>query len=489
MAILRFLRPLSRAAWLLAACTACAWAQQDTADRLWQGTEQQLQQSRQQSRPAVPGQSPRGRAFDAALQTLTQSPYERVQQLTSAILEAVNQRHWFAADRLLRDYAEVPQHDPALQVFVAASRAAAEGDFTAAIEGYRDVLQANPRFTRGELDLARVLYADNQLRDAQRIFESLRAQQLPPEIARHIDDYLQAVAQRGRLRVSLSVSAVREDNLNGASALVDPCAVVFFGFCLPNEPGKKAADNGVYVEAALHKLWPLPGRHGILLRSIHYGNRYRHEDSYDNLVSTTYLGYQYASARSQFQLLPLFEYYEEGGRRIYHASGVRTSIGRQLGERAQVEASHEYKARHFTAGLQQLQGDFQSVGLFGSYALRADLTLYGNLVWRRNDAALDMFAYRERIARLGFYKSFAGQLLLNAAYGHRQKRAEGIHPLFGRRQRDHENSLYLSVSLPGHSWQGLTPSVSYEYRDNRSNIAHAYNHEKSRLTLGFNKVF
>lgn len=489
MAILRFLRPCARAAWLLAACSACAWAQQDTADRLWQGTEQQLQQSRQQSRPAPPEQGPRGRAFDSALQALAQSPYERVQQLTFAILNAVNQHHWFAADRLLRDYAEVPQHDPALQVFVTASRAAAEGDFDAAIEGYREVLRANPRFTRGELDLARVLYADNQLRDAQRIFERLRTQQLPPEISRHIDAYLQAVDQRGRLRVSLSVSAVREDNLNSASTLVDPCAVVFFGLCLPNEPGEKAADNGVYVEAALHKLWSLSGGHGLLLRSINYGNRYRHEQRYDNLASTTYLGYQYTSARSQFQLLPLFEYAEEGGRRIYHASGVRTSLGRQLGERAQLEASYEYKARHFSSGLQHLQGDFQSLGLFGSYALRADLALYGNLVWRRSDAQLDMFAYRERIVRLGFHKSFAGQLVLNAAYGHRQKQADGIHPVFGRRQRDHENSLYLSASLPGHSWQGLTPTVSYEVRDNRSNIAHAYSYEKSRIALGFNKVF
>ena len=31
--------------------------------------------------------------------------------------------------------------------------------------------------------------------------------------------------------------------------------------------------------------------------------------------------------------------------------------------------------------------------------------------------------------------------------------------------------------------------LTYEYRNNRSSIPHAYDYEKNRITLGFNKTF
>ncbi|SHE55473.1 Tetratricopeptide repeat-containing protein [Lampropedia hyalina DSM 16112] len=474
------------AVWLLAASWP-VWAQQDTADRLWQGVEQR---SRQQVAPEPLGEDAQTSLYDPALAALLQTPHQRIQQLTLAILNAVNQRDWFGADRLLRQYVQVPQHDPSLEMFVMSSRMAAGGDYEGAIAGYQAVLQANPQFVRGELDMARVLYADHRLRDAQEVFDRLHSQPLPPSVIQHIDEYLKALKQRRQPRFSLSVSAVREDNVNGASTVVDPCALVFLGVCLPNTPGQKRAASGVYVEATLNKLWPLAGNHGLMLRSINYGNHYRHESDFDNLVSTNYLGYQYASARQQWQVLPLFEYDREGGRKIYHAFGVRASFTRQLNERAQVEASYEFKARHFSPQFSEnLQGHLQSFSLFGTYAFKPDLAAYGSLSWRESDARLPIFAYREKVARLGIYKAFGNQVTVNAAYGYRQKQAEADNAVFGRRQRDHEGSIYLNLALPGYQWQGFTPTASYEYRDNRSSIPHAYSHQKNRLTLGVRKDF
>lgn len=478
--------------WLPLLAAAPARAQQDTAERLWQGTEQQAQQAQQARRQAAPAplDEDAQRALYGPAAALTQTPLTRIQQLTQAILQAVNQRDWFGADRLLRQYAQVPQHDPALVTFVAASRLAAEGDFSGAIAQYRAVLRTNPEFTRGNLDLARVLYADNRLRDAREVFERLRGQPLPPEVLHHVDEYLRALNQRGRMRVSLSVSAVRENNVNNASTVVDPCALVFYGACLQNEPGEKRGATGLYAEATLDKLWPLGGNHGLMLRSINYGNRYRHENGFGNLVSTTYLGYQYASARNQFQLLPLFEFDEEGGRKVYHAFGARLGYMRQLNERAQVEAAYEYKARRFSPIFKDnLQGDFRSLSLFGNYAFAPGLTGYGSLTWRDSEAEQPIFHYREKAARIGIFKNFSGRVTVNAAYGWRVRQAQAANAVFGKRQRDHEGSIYLNVTLPGYAWHGLTPTATYEYRDNRSTIPHAYAYEKHRLTLGVNKVF
>lgn len=471
--------------WLLSAALSVQ-AQPDTADRLWQGAEQQ---SRQQPAPMPVEESGAGSLLDSALATLTQTPHIRLQQLTLAVLEAVNRRDWFGADRLLRQYALVPQHDPALFAFVDASRLAAQGDYGAAIARYREALRTNPQFTRGQLDLARVLYADNQLRDAREAFEQLRARPLPPEIQGHIHDYLQALAQRSRLRISMTVSASLEDNVNNVSTIVDPCALLFYGICLENEAGKEIGATGLYAEATFDKLWPLAGRHALMLRSINYGNSYRHAHAYDNLASTTYLGYQYSSGGNQLQLLPLFEFNREGGQKIYHAWGLRAGIQRQLSPGVQLEASYEYKARQFARGLENLQGDTQSLMLFGSYALRSDLLLYSSLSWRFSDAHLPIFIYREKQARLGMYKSFAGQVTANVSYAYRHKHAEEANRVFGKRQRDREGSIYINLALPGHQWQGLTPSLTYEYRHNRSTIAHSYSYEKNRVTLGFNKLF
>lgn len=482
-----FPRSLCWIAWLWCLGLGCAWAQQDTADRLWQGAEQQSRQIRRQTLPSRPeGQ---GSWVHESMLSAWQVPEARVGQLTLAILNAVNQHDWFGADRLLRQYRQVPRHDPALFTFVEASRLAALGDHADAIDRYRQVLRANPLFTRGDLDLARVLFIDNRLRDAREIFQRLQARQLPPEIERHVADYLAAIEQRTRMRITLSLSAVREDNLNNASTIVDPCALRFLDACFENVPGRKAADTGAYFEGTLNKLWPLAGNHAFMLRSLNYGNRYRHEDDYGNLASTTYLGYQYGSARNQFQFLPLFEYDREGGHKAYHAFGFRTSISRQLSPRAMLEASYETKYRHFAQRLESLEGDFRSMGLFGQYVIRPDLLVYGSLAWRESGARLGIFAYREKSARLGIYKSFGGKVAVSMAYGYRQRQADEAVALFEKRQRDHEGSLYVNVSLPGYAWHGMTPTLSYEYRKNRSSIPHLHTYEKNRLTLGFTKVF
>ncbi|MGC3987374.1 MAG: surface lipoprotein assembly modifier [Pseudorhodoferax sp.] len=158
-------------------------------------------------------------------------------------------------------------------------------------------------------------------------------------------------------------------------------------------------------------------------------------------------------------------------------------------EQLQVEMGYEFKARRFSTALQNLQGDMHSVSMFANYALRADVALYGQLIWRDSDARMAVFAYRERIARLGVMVALGTDATMNLSYGYRGRSADAANAVFGKQQRDHENSIYVQLGLPGYAWAGLTPSVSYEYRNNSSTIAHAYNYEKSRLTLGMTKVF
>ncbi|KAF1047393.1 MAG: hypothetical protein GAK38_01912 [Xylophilus sp.] len=186
----------------------------------------------------------------------------------------------------------------------------------------------------------------------------------------------------------------------------------------------------------------------------------------------------------------MFEFDDEGGRKVYHAFGARAGYLRQLNERAQVEATYEYKARRFSPIFSEnIQGDFRAVSLFGNYALAPGLLGYGSLIWRESEARQQIFHYREKAARLGIFKNFSGQVTVNAAYGWRGRQAKIANAVFGRRQRDHKGSIYLNVSLPGYAWHGLTPTMTYEYRDNRSSIPHAYDYEKNRLVLGVSKVF
>ncbi|MDH0865033.1 surface lipoprotein assembly modifier [Mitsuaria sp. GD03876] len=473
---------------LIAPAPGGARAQQDPQQRLWQGMEQQ--QSQQRSAPAPLREAVASRSPDSPLAAMVQPPEDRLQRQQLAVLDAVNRRDWFGADRLLREYLRMPRHSPAMSGFVAASRAAAAGELGPAVTGYEAVLEADPRFTRATLDLARTLYADNRVRDAREAFDRLRTQALPPEVTRHIDEYLLAIERRVRAQWSLSVSAVREDNVNSASTVVDPCALVLFDQCLANTPGDKLSDTGVYVEGSVSRWWPLAGHHGLLARGLVYGNHYARHDEFDNLVAAVYAGYQYASASAQVQVLPLLEVDLEGGREIYRAFGVRAAYTRPLGPRAQLEASLEYKARRFAPRFAaSLEGDVRSASLFGQYVLPGGWLAFGHLMWRESEARETVFALREQVARVGINKSFADQASVSLAYGRREKRAEAANLVFGKRQRDHEDSLFLNVSVPRWGWQGLTPTLGYEYRNNRSSIPHAYNYEKHRLTLGVNAVF
>lgn len=465
------------------------YAQQDTSDRLWMQSEQNSQRLQQQLLPDDTD-SQASEAYQAAIDAMTLTPEGRLQRLTLEILKAVNHKDWFGASRLLSQYARVPHHDPALFDFVSASRLAASGDYNHAVDQYRKVLETNPYFSRGSLDLGRVLYTDNRLHDAGIVFRQLKTQAHPDDIRQYIDQYTKAIEERQQLHVSLSASWVHEDNLNQASTYVDSCAMIFDGACHTNIPVAKKGDSGLYYEASADKLWSLAGHHNILFRSINYGNHYYHENSYDNFVSTNYLGYQFNSARNQIQVLPSFEYDNEGGHKAYHAFGMRTSFRRQLTPRALAELSYEYKNRHFSHNFSYLQGNYQGISLFGVYWLHPSTQLYGNLMWRDNDAKQKVFAYREKIARVGIFKSFQNQITLNIAYTFRHKEAESSNAFFGgRRQRDNENGIYVGLTAPYLSWHGLTPTFSYDYRKNRSTIPHAYTFEKSRTMLGVSKIF
>jgi tetratricopeptide (TPR) repeat protein len=467
------------------------WSQQlpDTADRLWQDTEKQILNLRRQAKPESQDSQRMDSDYEAALQALTQTPKTRIQKITFAILDAVNHRNWFRADRLLRQYGEIPHHDPALFDFVAAARLAAAGDYGSAIKLYRKVLVKNEGFVRGELDLARALYADNRLGDARVLFERLRTLTLPAAIAADVENHLQALRQRIRPQFSMNLAWVYGDNVSKTSTSLDTCAITFNGSCMRNTPGQKNSDSGVSMEAGLNKIWPLHDNHSLLLRSLAYGNHYQHDDSYDTLVSTSYLGYQYSSAYHQIQILPSFEYDREGRYTIYRAPGLRLSWRHQLSHRSQLEASLEYKRRDFSSRYSYLEGDLRGAGLFGIYEVWRGWMVFSNLLYRESDAETLIYAYREWISRIGFYKAFGNAFTLNVTYGHRYKKAAETYSLFVRRQRDHENSLYLTASIPRWSVHGFTPTLSYEYRKNNSSIPHAYNYEQSRITLGFNKKF
>ena len=121
--------------------------------------------------------------------------------------------------KLLEIYRTFPNRDPIMERFAEGKLAAITENYTLAIEHYREILAKNPNLNPVRIELAIALFNQKQDGAAKDQFEKAQtAEDLPPQVKRLIDAYLEALKERDSWNLDFSFNYVRDTNVNNVGS-------------------------------------------------------------------------------------------------------------------------------------------------------------------------------------------------------------------------------------------------------------------------------
>ncbi|UOO77080.1 surface lipoprotein assembly modifier [Neisseria sp. Dent CA1/247] len=472
---------LKKTVWLcLMAASWPAFAQDDDIQqRLWQNTRQM---DRAQEREVW--------EKDAAAQATIQSG-EAVTQDTGAVLyEAVNRSDWAAVRRLLGRYEQQADHDKDVALLARAALARADGKWKQSKQHYETLLERQPDFTRGRLDLARLLYEGHLNREAASQFVQIaRTEDLPESVRENVESFQTALNKRDSWRGSAQIGAVWNSNINQSpGAGKEWCVNAVGGECggvLQADP----VENGVgarYETTAVRR-WQVKGHHGVTVRGIAYGTVYRNQKARGAHTANLSAGYQFENHRDSFTLAPVFEWNGSGGKTEHRNYGVRGEWERSGGNWLW-NTELEWTRLDYVERYKHSDGRMFSANNTLTYIPRHDVILYAGLDYQRRKAANDVFAYRQASARIGAVKIFPQgfSTALNATF--RRRTHDGYEKFFENRRRDNEQIYTLGLNADRWKVAGLKPVLNLKHRRVNGNIG-LNSYKQNEIGLALQKTF
>lgn len=468
-----------------------AHAQQDDLRRvLEQGSELRHQQQDQQ----------RLRQAEHERPTITldgqQYRVERtVDDLGQALYLALQHQQWQAAAAFLAEYIELPGHDPLLRHYAQGALARVGGQHGKAAAEYEAVLATQPDFLPARLELARVYAEDQRDRDAIALFEAIAAgiaggDPATAGVRTRVDGYLQALHARQRWKGGIAAGPAWSDNVNRSSA----SRTCLFGdgttcFIERRLPDAQAA-FGLDYDASLERRLPLAGHHGLYLRGLAFGQAWRGHSDYNELNASVQAGYSWRSARHTLLLAPSYDYQGLGNHALQGGVGMHGEWQFAADARSLLKLEADWKRQRYRQQGVASNYDGELAAIYATWfrALNPRWTVFAGVDLSDSSAADTANGYRQRGLRLGAARQWSGTTA-TVFVSLRERDYDAWSPLLEARRQDSEQNLIAIVRSERLAVAGLIPSLSLRYARIDSNVDWLYSHDRSLLSLKWERAF
>ncbi|WP_054475151.1 porin family protein [Photorhabdus heterorhabditis] len=471
-------------------------ADEDTGRRLWHNVQRNLQeQEKEIITDEIVNQNSDN--LSIVLNGLTFSVENNVNDIGQALYLAINHQQVKDVERFLSMYQKLPGHDTQLVYFAQANIARSQGDLVTAEQHYQTILHKQPDFTRAKLELARVYYENQKNKEARLLFNEISADnhnnenKLPPAVIKNITSYQDAISLRNSWRGSFSVGYIFNDNTNMSPNQPPVCTEYYAnGSCRTERKlplAKKA--NGMSYDATLRKVYPLSGHHGIFLRSMTYGESYRHHSDENENTTSAYLGYNYKALKNDFLMGPIIEFNHVGNRFRYRTTGAKTEWMNILSKNLALNLEGEYKQFRYHKLYNNNDGNMASVYATLSYYLTDQTITFAGGDWIYKTSVEKADDYQQQGIRAGISTQLYPGINAVAFTALRQRQFGDYSVPLGARRKDNEQLYSAILSMPKFEVFGLTPVITYRYRKNNSNVDWLYSYNKNEVLIKFEKYF
>ena len=411
--------------------------------------------------------------------------------LGQALYLSLQYHQWSAAKQFLSEYLTLPDRDPLLVHYAQGTLARVQGQMGQAEAEFRALLEFQPGFLPGRLELARVLFEDAREREAKESFSDIlssidASDAKTAGVRKTIETYLNALEQRQAWAGSFSFGPSWSDNVNRTSASRTCLVSDNTGFCYYERTLPETIKaSGMDFDASLQKRIPLIGHHGVYVRSLLYGTQYRDHGDYNETTFTTQAGYSYRDARVQVALAPSFEYYDWGNHSLYGAWGFHGEWSYLLSPRSLLKLEGDLKDQRYRKEIYARNFDGMSRSAYATYfhEVGAGWTLFAGLDVVDSQAEQDTNAYLQKGGRIGASLQLSSGFVstLYASYRHRDYGA--YNPLFEARRKDDEQTYTLIVKAPRWKMAGFVPSLTLQRNEVKSNVGWLYSYGRNDVSL------
>ena len=359
-----------------------------------------------------------------------------------------------------------------------------KGDLAGAVRYYRYIIGSYPELVRVRLELARVLFLIGEDGAAKHHFEMARGADPPPNVAKNIDDFLDAIRNRRRVRTNFEIALAPDTNVNAAT---NDTTVDIFG--VPSQltdDARQTSGIGLVVRAGADVRHPLgrglDAEAGVAVRHFEYSN-----NEFDDTSGAVYGGVRRYLAASDIGVRA------NASRRWFGGSGYSYGVGGKL------DFGHRLSPLWFsrlTFGGQYVtydESDFLNGPVFVvqgelSNALTADSRVYYVAGLVRENADDEAYSNTSPYIGFGYDKEFTGRLRLDIQPSISIRRFDEELVAFGKRRRDEIARLRTRVTYRQDMFLGFAPYAGYMFTYNHSNIS-IYDYTRHQFELGITRVF
>lgn len=418
---------------------------------------------------------------------------ENLESIITALFLAINHKQNDEIKKLLKIYQQYPQAENGMILFSEANIAFNEGNTQKAIQLYKELVETEPDFTRGKLDLAKLYFLDWQNLNSQRLFQEIN---LPtqPNVMNRVNQFLTQLDRRQSWQGSFSLGGVYNSNLNqsGNETVKEIVVNPYFGALEFTRTRPKIQKGyGLSYETSLSKYHNIKGHHGIIFKGFAYGEFYPKYLEFTEHNISLGLGYRFKDQSNQFDLYPTFEkthayhhwYSERKGVSLTYSKVINPNLYLSL------QAEHKWE-KYQNSELSHHNGKILFLSTTTVYNLSNDWTLFGGIDYlRKYSTESKVDQYNRKGIRLGINKAFEIGVELTAQAIFRKTNYAAYNALLGKTRKDNEQKYLFTLSIPKFSFYDIIPSINITHTKHQSNAEMLYRYKQNEIAIKFEKIF
>ena len=347
----------------------------------------------------------------------------------------------------------------------------------------RRLLDEKPGATMARLELAQVLDRMGDRDGAWRQVRAAQAAGLPPNVARLVDRYSEALRAARPFGTSLEIALAPDTNINRATRS-DTLGTVIGDFEI-DQDSKAKSGTGLAVRSQTYRRFGLSGGASLLARLSGSADLYR-EKEFNDVALDFAAGpeLELGKDRLNLELGATQRWY--GQKSFLRSARVGASVSHPFGQRALVRANASaalvdnrfnnlQDGKVFSADLSLERALTPTTGIVASAAVNRESLKdpgYSTTGWRGG-----LTLWRD-----------VGRVTLTGGVEIGRTKADQRLALFPERRSDHFSRVSIGASFRQIQWRGFAPVARLSIERNRSTVEF-YDYRRTRTEIGIVRAF
>lgn len=348
------------------------------------------------------------------------------------------------------------------------------GEPTEAVFAFERVLLVQPDHLQARAELARAYYLMGESGAARREFETVKQEDVPPQVKETINRYLAAMdypydPKRARLNVYLEFGGGYDSNVNSA-ATTSQVLIPATGVVTPLSPFGREQDSGIgSVEGGFSFAYPLRSNLNLYGGGNAKGRLAFDATDFNQTIANGLLGLHLVHGANEYRIAVLGQSFLIDGDTNRNLGGVNAQWQRNLNANNQITlygqaAALRYPDQHIRDAEQYAGGLAWAHAFDVAGQPVALLSIFGgtedNKTSSRPDIGRDFVG-----ARLGGQYSVNDRTTAFGAVTYQYSRYGGVDPLFLTRRTDDFVTVALGLRYAIDKHWSIRPEIGYTHND------------------------